>query len=455
MTTLALRSLRHRASSSTAAFASIALGTFIIGTFATLIETATGQMSSADRQTLVTIGAVVGSWGVLIVLFSVASTLGVTVRQRESEIGMLRSIGATPRQVRTLIRSEAVFIALIASALGAIFAAGAGRALLSLLKRRDLIATSVAGKTGWVALSIVFVIMIIVSAVAASVAGRRATRSSIKLLARRAANDRSKMRWYRILAAVVFIMYGVVLGIVTITVTAKSDDPYAAMATSGSSSILVGIGFALLSPVLLGTVAGLASPILARFGAPGHLARFSVVRRRRMLAGVLGPVIVLTATAVGTLMLVGIDGRTLDRSALQDDTSGSVNLLNNVVVIMIALFAAIMVINSFAAVFSDRREEFRRLRLIGGDAEQLSSSVMLEAVVVAGVGVLYGSVASLATIIPFGVARDEGVIPDGQLVLPLLVIVGVVGLTFGSAKVAFIRLGMSPDRRHLVIGARV
>ena len=46
-------------------------------------------------------GAVVGGWGALIVVFSVASTVG---HHRASsatvEAGLLRTIGATPRQAR-------------------------------------------------------------------------------------------------------------------------------------------------------------------------------------------------------------------------------------------------------------------------------------------------------------------------------------------------------------------
>ncbi len=59
---------------------------------------------------------VVGGWGSLIVLFSVVSTVGITVTQREVEIGLLRTIGATPRQAKRLVRAETFLVALVASA---------------------------------------------------------------------------------------------------------------------------------------------------------------------------------------------------------------------------------------------------------------------------------------------------------------------------------------------------
>ena len=46
MTGLAWASLRHRATAFTATFVSVLLGTALIGSFATLVETATGPVSS-------------------------------------------------------------------------------------------------------------------------------------------------------------------------------------------------------------------------------------------------------------------------------------------------------------------------------------------------------------------------------------------------------------------------
>ena len=109
-------------------------------------------------------------------------------------------------------------------------------------------------------------------------------------------------------------------------------------------------------------------------------------------------------------------------------------MLNNVVVGMIALFAAIMVVNSFVAVIAHRRTELARLRLLGATTTQVHRSVLAESAIVAGVGVVLGAIASLATIVPFSVARSEGVVPDGQLWLPFALITVAVLLTLASAR---------------------
>jgi putative ABC transport system permease protein len=108
---------------------------------------------------------------------------------------------------------------------------------------------------------------------------------------------------------------------------------------------------------------------------------------------------------------------------------------------MIGLFAAVMVVNAFAAVVAGRRAELQRLRLLGATSTQVERSVLAEAAVVAAIGVLLGLVASLATIVPFAVARDEGVVPDGQLWLPPLLVAATVALTLLAARSAVRRLG--------------
>jgi putative ABC transport system permease protein len=269
--------------------------------------------------------------------------------------------------------------------------------------------------------------------VAAALTARRATRGPATVVLRDSGTDTGRMRWWRIAAGVVLIGYGLAMAVVTIAVTADAEDPYAAMQTSGSSSILVGVGLALFAPVLLRLTSAPARPALGR-SASGHLASYNVARRAHLLAAVLAPVIVLTASAIGTLMLVGIDGRTLDETLPGADDADTITLLNNVVVGMIALFAAIMVVNAFVAVISHRRSELHRLWLIGATPAEVERSVVTEAAIVAAVGVIFGGLASLATIVPFAIARDEGVVPDGQLWLPPLLVVGVVVLTLAAAR---------------------
>lgn len=438
MTTLALASLRHRRTAFTATVLSVFLGAVLIGAFATLAQTATGDISSADAETLAIMGLVVGGWGSMIVLFSVASTLGITVRQRAEEVGLLRVVGATPRQARRLVLLEAFVVSGIAAVLGALVAWPAGLALLALLRRGGMVSDDVPYGGGAAALGATATLVLVASLLAAVVTARRSTRGPATLALADARVGATRMPWWRAAVGLLLVAYGVAMAVVTITVTAHQEDPYAAMSTSGSSSILVGIGLAVLSPVLLRRLSRLCAPALGRAGVAGWLAGHNTSRRSQLLGGVLAPVIVLTAAAVGVLMLVGIDHRTIGSGHPEGDT---ITLLNFVVTGMIGLFAAVMVVNAFAAVVAGRRLELQRLRLIGATPTQVERSVVVEAAVVAGIGVVLGLAASLATVVPFAVARDEGVVPDGQLWLPPVLVAAVVALTLWSARSAIRRLG--------------
>lgn len=430
-TLLAVRSLRHRPRAATATFLAVLLGTALIGSFAGLVETSFGA-GGTDAETLVIMGAVVGSWGAMIVLFSVASTVGITATQRAEEIGLLRTVGATPRQARRLIVGETMVVAVIAVLLGAALASVGGRALYGLLQG-GLITEATAYDAGPASGAAAGVLVLLAALLATWVTAARATRGPAGLLVRESRAERGRRRRWRVVAALLLIGYGVVMAVITIAVTAESDDPYAAMSTSGSSSILVGLGLALLAPVLLRWFAAPARLLLGSAGAVGHVASSHTARRAHLLAGVLAPVIVLTAAAAGTLMLVDIDGRTLPAGTPDSDT---IILLNNVVVGMIALFAAIMVVNAFVAAVAHRRTELKRLHLLGATPRQVGRSVVVEAAIVAVVGVVLGTVAGTASAVPFAIAREEGIVPDGGLWLLPAVAAGVMIVTVGAARVS-------------------
>jgi len=68
---------------------------------------------------------------VIVSLFGIVNTLVLSVFERTRELGMLRAIGMTRRQVRRMIRHESVVTALI----GATFGIGIGMALAFLVTR--------------------------------------------------------------------------------------------------------------------------------------------------------------------------------------------------------------------------------------------------------------------------------------------------------------------------------
>ncbi len=70
------------------------------------------------QQLLVLIYALLGL-SVIVSLFGVVNTLVLTIHERTRELGMLRAIGTSKRQVRQMVRYESVITALIGAILGA------------------------------------------------------------------------------------------------------------------------------------------------------------------------------------------------------------------------------------------------------------------------------------------------------------------------------------------------
>ncbi|MEI7057962.1 FtsX-like permease family protein [Nocardioides sp. CCNWLW239] len=434
MLTTALRSLRHRATAMSATFVAILLGTAVMGSFMPLVQVGLDpDTPAAERETLIILGAVVGAWGSVIALFSIVSTVGVTVRQREVEIGLLRTIGAEPRQVRALVRAETLAVALVAALLGALVASLTSRALLDLLQSGGVVSEQVAGTGGWVALAATVVLLLLVTLAAAGLAGSRASRGPASIVPADARSGAGKIAWWRWLVALVTIAQTATMVAMTMVTGDDAANPYDAMAMTGSLGLLLAVGLAALAPLLLRAGSWVLRPVLG--GTSGHLAAYNTSRRSHLLAGVLAPVMVLSSAAVSILMLVGIDERTrpADLAPELAEEFETIHLLNNVVTAMICAFAAIMVVNAFAAVLADRRLELHRLRLLGATPAQVRGSILAEAAVVAAVGTVVGLAAAHATIVPFAYVRGEGLVPDAQLWLLPLVLGGAAVLTLVSA----------------------
>ena len=69
----------------------------------------------------------------LISLFGIVNTLVLSISERTREIGMLRAIGTTRKQVRKIVRWEAVITAMIGGIIGCVL----GLCLSVLFTRRD------------------------------------------------------------------------------------------------------------------------------------------------------------------------------------------------------------------------------------------------------------------------------------------------------------------------------
>jgi len=86
------------------------------------------------RLNLILIAAIFGGLALIVMAILLASIIGLAVEQRHREFALLRTIGATPRQVRRLVRRQTLLPALAAAGAGACAGPPLARALFSRLQ---------------------------------------------------------------------------------------------------------------------------------------------------------------------------------------------------------------------------------------------------------------------------------------------------------------------------------
>jgi ABC-type antimicrobial peptide transport system permease subunit len=430
---LALRSLRFRTGAFLASFVAMFLGATILMAFGSLLDTSMGEgVSATSKETLTTMASVVGGWGLLMVVFAVTSTLTLSVRQRSTEMALLKSIGATPGQIGRMIVGEAAVVAIVAALLAIPPAMLGGRLLLEVLASTDQVAPDVAYAFGPIAIHMGLGITFVSATVAAVLTARRATRMRATESLVDAATGGARMSKKRVIAAWVFIALGLNMGVMTATVMhGKGTD---AMQTAGQASIWFAIGLALLSPVLVRTVTTVLAGLLQRLGGvSGYLTVQNVRQRTDQMASALMPIILFTGIATGTLYMQSIEnGATAAAGIAKTNEQKNIESLNFIVIGMLVLFAAIMLINTLIAATTYRSREFGRQRLVGATPRQVLRMVSLEGIVLTATGVLFGTIASMVTVLPFSIARTDSVLPDSTIGIYLGVVALAATLTLAA-----------------------
>ncbi len=112
---------------------------------------------------------------VLIALIGIVNTLMLSVFERTHEIGLLRAVGMRRRQVRAMIRSESVILAVFGAVIGIIVGTGLGIALVSALHSQGITSTVVPFSN----LVIFLVLAALLGLLAASWPARRAAKLDV------------------------------------------------------------------------------------------------------------------------------------------------------------------------------------------------------------------------------------------------------------------------------------
>ncbi|BBH67931.1 ABC transporter permease [Actinoplanes sp. OR16] len=263
---------------------------------------------------LVQIGASFGGYVVMLVVFVVAGTVGLSVRHRRRDFALLRAIAATPAQVRRMVTAEAALIAAAGAALGVPAGLFAVRWVQRELTMRGFLPEGFPMAPGLLSAAAVAVTTILVAVLAALVAARRITGiRPVEALGEAAVEPAGRNR-VRLVSGLIVVAGAV--GSSTVTVGAGGQ---VALAGAIGMLYLYVMAVALLAPWINRAATRVLQPLLSRiWGAGGHLAVANLRANARGTATVL----------TGLVLAVGFGGSVwfvqdnLERSAVVQARDG-------------------------------------------------------------------------------------------------------------------------------------
>ncbi|MEV6305508.1 FtsX-like permease family protein [Actinoplanes sp. NPDC051861] len=232
---------------------------------------------------LVQLGSAFGGYVVLLVVFVVAGTVGLSVRHRRRDFALLRAVAATPGQVRRMVTAEAGLISVAAVVIGVPAGLLGARRVHHELITRGFLPEGFPQVPGVVSAAAVALLTVLTATLAALLATRRVTAiRPVEALGEIAVEPGR--------SSVVRLVFGL------LTLAGATGSSAVTAGAGGQVALAGAIGMlylyvttvALLAPWINRAAARILSPLLVRvWGASGHLAAANLRANARGTATVL------------------------------------------------------------------------------------------------------------------------------------------------------------------------
>ncbi|MCG5212637.1 FtsX-like permease family protein [Streptosporangium soli] len=227
-------------------------------------------------------------------VFVVASTFAFGVAQRRRELGLLRAVGATPRQVRRMMYGEALGVGVVAALAGVLLGAAVAPVVGDLLVAAGFEPASFTVRVEVPPLVASFAVGLVVALLGVWSASRRAAGVRPLEALREAAVDERPLPRGRWISGVVCTAAGLAAAVASATAGGAELVSYSIYAASA----LI-LGLTLLAPAVVPPVVRLVTWPLTRLrGATGMLVRESSLVAIRRTASTAAPVLATVGFAV-------------------------------------------------------------------------------------------------------------------------------------------------------------
>ncbi|MFE0252917.1 ABC transporter permease [Streptomyces sp. NPDC059010] len=238
----------------------------------------------------------------LVGIFLIINTFSMLVAQRTREIGLMRAIGSSRRQVNRSVLIEALLLGFVGSVLGVGAGVGIAVGLMKLMSMAGM-NLSTDDLTVKVTTPVVGLILgVVVTVLAAYLPARRAGKVSPMAALRDAGTPADgKAGWIRGLIGLVLTGAGA-FALYTAATADKASDGALML---GGGVVLSLIGFVIIGPLLAGGVVRVISAVLLRaFGPVGRMAERNALRNPRR-TGATGAALMIGLALVACLSVVG------------------------------------------------------------------------------------------------------------------------------------------------------
>src|SRR3954471_17684218 len=267
------------------------------------------------RVTLLAVAASFAGLAMFIAIFVVASTMGLSIQQREREIALLRAVAATPGQIRRMIAWEAAIVGLVGSALGVWPGMVLGQKLGDALVDHGIAPPYLDVEGGWLPIVATVASGVAVALFAVLAAGRRAAAVPPTRALGDAAVERRLLGPGRVIGGLIAIAGAVPLFSVATTTSA----PDTAAATSELTAIFLIIAAGCLAPIVARGGAGVLGPPLARIAPVGGFLASANLRPATRRFSSARPPLMLTVGLSCTLLF---SSTTIDHAVTQQRRAG-------------------------------------------------------------------------------------------------------------------------------------
>ncbi|HWU10126.1 MAG TPA: ABC transporter permease [Streptomyces sp.] len=238
----------------------------------------------------------------LVGIFLIVNTFSMLVAQRTREIGLMRAIGSSRKQVNRSVLVEAVLLGVVGSLLGVAAGIGLAVGLMKLMGAIGMELSTGDLTIAWTTPVTGLALGIVVTVLAAYVPARRAGKVSPMAALRDAGTPAdARSGWVRAVTGLVLTGAGAA-GLWAAT---RVDEASEGSLYLGLGVVLTLIGFIVIGPLLAGAVVRVLGAVVLRlFGPVGRLAERNALRNPRR-TGATGAALMIGLALVACLSVVG------------------------------------------------------------------------------------------------------------------------------------------------------